>query len=307
LNTNLPTHQRQQQVAVQHDPGSSIAALMQRREQIQILLKKVLKPSVHYDKTPGTDSKRMTLLKPGVEIILSTFMLRPIMRTQQTDLPGGHREYRCDIEIISSTGEIVSSGVGSCSTMESKYRWRYQDRACPKCGAPAIKKAKPEPGKVDRGFYCWDKLGGCGARFGPNDRSITDQKGGKVENPDISDQYNTVLKMAAKRALTHATLLATAASDMFDTEDEEPEVAGPQYEEPEDRPAPKPRMTQREELLQAVKAAAQALTDSGKEKEFLSGLIEAAGIAKPRTWDDLNDKDLKTILHAFRRAMEEQQ
>jgi hypothetical protein len=306
LNTNLPTHQRQQQVAVQHDFGSSIAALKHRHDQIQKILDKkngLMKEGVHYGKTPGTNDNRKTLLKPGVELILSFFMLRPLMQITQVDLPDGHREYRCDVEILSSGGEVVSSGVGSCSTMESKYRWRYQDRACPKCGAPAIKKAKPEPGKVDRGFYCWDKLGGCGARFGPNDRSITDQKGGKVVNPDLADQYNTVLKMAAKRALTHATLLATACSDMFETEEEQPEVAEPQYAEPEDRPAPKPRMSQREELLQAVKVAAQALTEAGKEKEFMTGLVEAAGIARPSKWDDLNDKDLKTILKSFQDAL----
>ena len=37
----------------------------------------------------------------------------------------------------------------------------------------------------------------------------------KGENPDIADCYNTVLKMAYKRALVAATLNATAASDIF--------------------------------------------------------------------------------------------
>ena len=41
-------------------------------------------------------------------------------------------------------------------------------------------------------------------------------KGGeKVENDNPADCYNTVLKMAKKRALVDAVLTATAASDIF--------------------------------------------------------------------------------------------
>lgn len=59
------------------------------------------------------------------------------------------------------------------------------------------------------------------------------RKGGS-ENPDIADVYNTVLKMAMKRALVHATLNTTAASDMF-TQDVEDMSFGA---EPAPAPAP---------------------------------------------------------------------
>ena len=36
-----------------------------------------------------------------------------------------------------------------------------------------------------------------------------------VENPDIADVYNTVLKMAKKRAHVDATLTVTGAADLF--------------------------------------------------------------------------------------------
>lgn len=47
--------------------------------------------------------------------------------------------------------------------------------------------------------------------------------GKQIDNPDIADQYNTVLKMAKKRALIDATITACAASDIFtqDLEDME--------------------------------------------------------------------------------------
>jgi hypothetical protein len=54
------------------------------------------------------------------------------------------------------------------------------------------------------------------------------QAAGRVENADLADTYNTVLKMAKKRALVDATLTATAASDIFNQDLEDytpPEVA----------------------------------------------------------------------------------
>lgn len=38
---------------------------------------------------------------------------------------------------------------------------------------------------------------------------------GKIENPDIADTYNTVMKIAKKRALVDAVITATATSDIF--------------------------------------------------------------------------------------------
>ncbi len=53
------------------------------------------------------------------------------------------------------------------------------------------------------------------------DHRIVGQEVGRKENPDIADTYNTVLKMAKKRAFVDASLTATAASDIFtqDVED----------------------------------------------------------------------------------------
>jgi hypothetical protein len=50
----------------------------------------------------------------------------------------------------------------------------------------------------------------------------------RVENPDIADCYNTVLKIAKKRAHVDAMLTATAASDIFtheEIEDDEESVS----------------------------------------------------------------------------------
>ena len=65
------------------------------------------------------------------------------------------------------------------------------------------------------GWLCYKNKGGCGAKFDVNDPAITAQQVGRVINPDIPDQINTIQKMAQKRALIGTTLLAVNASEFF--------------------------------------------------------------------------------------------
>jgi hypothetical protein len=81
--------------------------------------------------------------------------------------------------------------------------------------------------------------GGCNANFNPGDPAVEGQQTGKVENPDIADTYNTVLKMAKKRAHVDAILTATAASDIFTQDiDERAEEAAHAAEPPRDPDLP---------------------------------------------------------------------
>jgi hypothetical protein len=155
-----------------------------------------------------------------------TFRLAPIVQVQARDLDEVHREYqvRCTLVHI-PTGRIYGEGVGLCSTLESRYRYRYAERTCPRCGHATIIRGRAEYGG---GFVCYQRKGGCGAKFHAQDPTIINQQVGKIENPDIADTYNTVLKMAKKRALIDATLTATAASDIFTQDLEDLSSAGPE-------------------------------------------------------------------------------
>lgn len=180
---------------------------------IQELMAKVMKADEHYGIIPGT-GKKPSLLKPGAEKICFIFRLEPEYTIERHELPEGHREFNvtCTLRQIGS-GIKVGEGVGSCSTMETKYRYRnvadyeIQDTPIPK----DAKEKKAEYRKQGFGMkqidgqWHWVKY--------------TNTE--KAENPDIADVYNTVLKMAKKRAYVDATLTATAASDFFtqDVED----------------------------------------------------------------------------------------
>jgi len=172
---------------------------------IQELIEKVMKQDEHYGIIPGTN--KPTLYKAGAEKLGFTFRLAPKFSIDYKDLQEGHREYiiTCSLTHI-NTGCLIGEGLGSCATLESKYRYRDDIEDTGENLPKDYKEKKQEykkqglvAKKID-GVWKWLKING------------------KKENLDIADQYNTVLKMAKKRAHIDAMLTATAASDIFSQE-----------------------------------------------------------------------------------------
>jgi hypothetical protein len=168
------------------------------------------------------------------------FRLAPEFDETIIELPNGHREYRVKCRLIHiPTGNLVGTAAATCSTMEAKYRYRGGARKCPQCGKEAIKKSKFPPRdkpNAQPGYYCFAKVGGCGANFDADDQDIIGQSETKSENPDLADTYNTVQQIAQKRALLAATKTATGASNLF-TQDMEDHVQPGEHEHdmPDDR------------------------------------------------------------------------
>jgi hypothetical protein len=229
----------------------SIDALVIRRQKTVEALDRVMTEGVHYGVIPGTGNKP-SLYKAGAEVLAMTFGLAPVFQIRRADLAGGHREYEitCQLRHV-PTGALLGEGVGSCSTMESKYRWRRGERKCPTCNAPAIMRSKFVDKETNAaGWYCYDKRGGCGAQFPHNAPAIVEQVSGRVENPDIADTYNTVLKMAKKRAQVDATLTAVGASDLLTQDLEDLHDAGDDHAAPrqaDEKPASKAKPAKAEE------------------------------------------------------------
>lgn len=228
----------------------SIAEARQRFEIVHQFVRDVMHPGADFGVIPGANSKP-TLLKPGAEKLCTLFALRvedPELVERLEDWTGEAHGgepffYYLVRQRLTRNGEIIASQLGSCNSRESKYRYRNSDRVCPECGKPAIKKSKfpprDNPGAAP-GWYCHAKAGGCGANFDADEPSITTQVTGKVANPDVADQVNTILKMAQKRALVAAALVATNASELFtqDLEDmpgHEVEIE-PIQQQPQERP-----------------------------------------------------------------------
>jgi hypothetical protein len=217
---------------VQYEEIGSPLAVETVKHQIQVIqqvMRDAMVKDTHYGVVPGCGDKP-TLLKAGAEKLSLTFRLAPTYVVTKTELGAGHREYevRCTLTHI-PTDKVFGEGVGICSSHESKYRYRKAERVCPKCSKDTIIKGREEYGG---GWLCFAKKGGCGAKFKDDDEKITGQQVGRIDNPDIADIFNTILKMAKKRAHVDAVLTATAASDIFaqDLEDLPKEVV------PEERP-----------------------------------------------------------------------
>ncbi|MCL2632336.1 MAG: hypothetical protein FWD45_04555, partial [Coriobacteriia bacterium] len=204
---------------------------------IQQVMEAVMKEGEHYGVIPGTSSKP-TLLQPGAQKLLLTFNFAPRYEVEMRDLENSHREYevRC-ILTMRQSGQFVGEGVGICSTMESKYRYR---------GAELEDTEADVPKEYWTARSAGDK-GRMQALLGGKNRTTSKRpdgswgifiKGERKENPDIADTYNTVLKMSKKRALVDAVLTATAASDIFtqDLEDmgemRQPEAVAPKPQTP---------------------------------------------------------------------------
>jgi hypothetical protein len=215
----------------QHFGEMTVQHIVDRKRKIVEVMNAVMVDGEHYGKIPGCGDKP-TLYKAGAEVLSTTFGLSPSFEIIEVNSPGGHREYRitCTLKHI-ATGAVLGEGVGTCSTMESKYRWRKGERKCPSCGKSAIIKGKAEYGG---GWLCFPKKDGCGTKWRDGDKAIEGQESGRVENPDIADVYNTVLKIAKKRALVDCTLTAVGASDLLAQDLEDLPAGTPEYHDPAD-------------------------------------------------------------------------
>jgi hypothetical protein len=207
----------------------SVEEIVGQKDKIVQIMQSVMKKDVHYGVIPGT--QKPTLLKPGAEAINVALRLAPHYESDKTFHEGGHLTVSvvCSLRHI-PTDLVVATGEGLCSSYEKKYAVRKAQRKCPECGEPQIRKSKFPPKDAPRGtapgWYCWKKEGGCGAEFAADDQRIAGQEEeGTMPNPDLPDTWNTVLKMADKRALIAAVLNGTAASDVF-TQDVEDKVGG---------------------------------------------------------------------------------
>lgn len=205
----------------------SIDSLLGQVKLIQNVMEKVMKKDEHFGTIPGT--KKPTLLKPGAEKLCLTFRLDPdyqiIREVREKDFIA--YTVKCGLTHI-PTGQNIASGIGSCNSRESKYRYRFIEEST---GVPVPKKYwdardKGDNKEMKRALQVPNKTGEMRAAKIEGQWVIAISE--KVENDNPWDLDNTIIKMACKRALVAATLNATAASDIFaqDLEDMPPEVIG---------------------------------------------------------------------------------
>ncbi len=240
-------------------PAMSMEVALARRAAIVDFTRRIMVKDQDFGEIPGTN--KPTLLKPGAEKLCNFFGLEPEFTPIVEDLDwtgvqhGGeifcYARYRCR---LLREGRVVGVGEGSCNSWEAKYRYRWvaeeqvpdhSDRTClPKRGVRrtlcefdfAIERAETT-GTYGKPAEHWQRFRDAirtGAarqveKFTRRGKSVAweidvDTALYRIPNPDVADAVNTVQKMAQKRALVAATLIATSASEFFtqDMEDADP-------------------------------------------------------------------------------------
>lgn len=202
---------------VRFEPGRTLTPVMNlqlaksRLAEFQKFVSEYMVLGEDYGQIPGTP--KPTLYKPGADKLCELYGLSDSYRVidRLVDFDRGLFDYEIECT-LSRDAVVIATGLGSCSSFEGKYRWRDSKYKCPECQKETIIKGKEEYGG---GWLCFQKKGGCNAKFDVDDQRIVGQTMGQVENDDIATLKNTILKMAKKRAKVDAVLAATRSSGVF--------------------------------------------------------------------------------------------
>jgi len=203
-------------------PMLSIDEAVARYNSVVEFTKRVMKPDKDFGIIPGTD--KPTLLKPGAEKLCSLFGLAPEfdMVDEITNFDKGIFYYRYKCKLLRNNC-IIATGEGSANSMEKKYRYRYINEN----KATAEEKSTALRTEIKKGKY-------------------GNYKVYVVENKEPFDLINTLQKMAQKRALVAATLIAANASEFFTQDIEDITIIDAEFtEETYEHENPKPNVKQK--------------------------------------------------------------
>ena len=197
----------------------SVSDVLAQVAKIQHIMKSVMHEGEHYGIIPGC--KKPSLYKPGAEKIGFVFRLVPRFIVERIDYDNGHREYMVTCDLYHGTlDRFAGSGVGSCSTLETKYRYRSGPKEFTGQAVPQDywTQRKTDP------VAAMKSIGGPGHTTAKNPETGQWEvciQGERVEYEDPADYWNTALKMAKKRAHNDAIITGTAAGDIFTQEAED--------------------------------------------------------------------------------------
>lgn len=157
-------------VAIQAD------VLLARRQSVERVVKEVMVPGVHFGEIPGVKGK--SLLKPGTEILAASFQLGIDYEIETIPDDDGRRYVVKALITHQPTGAYLGSGMGECSTNETKWKWRgAHDKEVADTQADRRRKKYTKDGRE-----YWQV------------------------RQEVADVGNTVLKQACKRAAADAVL-----------------------------------------------------------------------------------------------------
>lgn len=280
--------EKRQSVADRYKPVLSIKESIDRFEEIKRYVKAAMIEGEDYGHVPGVE--KPFLFQAGAQKLCVLFGYVPRYETEVEieDWSGAkfaeplyYYRYRC---ILERDGAPVGQGIGSASSWESKYRYRWvsASEVPPAYKGPLDRgELKTRDGSITEFAFAIDKAETNGQYGKPAEywakwqaaiesgeaRKIERKtKSGKkmdayemgapvfrVPNPDIADVINTVQKMGLKRSLVGSTISATGLSALF-SQDEDSGALEPTPERREEtKQEPRSKVIVDEELEALIK------------------------------------------------------
>jgi hypothetical protein len=228
-------------------PVMQMQQAVERYDTVLAFTKQIMKDGIDYGTIPGVD--KPALKKPGAEKLCAFFGLTPrfLVVKELEDWSGeSHRGeaffyywYKCQLY---RGDQLIAESDGSCNSRESKYRYRWVTEEQLSVGAHKVALVA-RGGHITEFDFAIEKSE-TGGRYGKPETywqqfrdAITsgaarkvlkksrdgrefdaweiDTTQYRVPNPDVADQVNPILKMAQKRALIAAVLIACNASEYY--------------------------------------------------------------------------------------------
>ncbi len=307
-------------------PAMSVQDAMLRRKQINEVVAGIMVEDKDYGTIPGTQKPK--LYKPGAEKLTTFFGLAVTFINEgkeerwDDDDPLFYYMEKCQLH---KGNMLIAEASGSANSREDRYRWRWttdkakanEERVATRVSTIGhfrwqIEKAETS-GKYGKPQEYWDKFTEAEkdgtlkvsqkTQAWKNNETAEFNEIETVEyripNPDIFTLVNTILKMAQKRALVAATLIACDASEFF-TQDLEDGVTEIKKEQPPEQTPKKKKSsagdpsTHALNLLDDKNATDADLTTAfwqlGRSMrmndDYLTGLVQESASEDGTNWRD---------------------
>lgn len=267
------------------DLGNRFAAMKEQQKLIQAFFKEVMVPNQDYGIIPGTD--KPCLLKSGAEKMCEFYGYAPLLKEVKDEYSeDGHLDVTVTMQLVSKrTGDVIAEGIGMCSSRESKYayRWVFEDDVPAHLDKNVLKKQQKKSRKTGKPFIMY-----------------------QVPNEDLPSIWNTVVKMAKKRAFVDVALSATRSSGLFTQDMEEMQnwakAIDVEFVTEEKRPTPQPKTSPKFKPAAAKPTVleSKALQDLYKTAQEVdikpASLQNMAKVRFGKTLEQLNDQEVESIL-----------
>lgn len=257
-----------------------MADMKMKYNAVQEFFKEVMVKDEDFGVIPGT--QKPSLYKPGAEKLCELYGFAALVKskTEERDFDTGFYRVEFVLQMVHrSSGVVVGEGVGECSTYESKYRYRWVSE-------------NKIPRHLDKEDLLYEEKEGQYGAY----------KQYRIPNEDLHSQWNTILKMAYKRAYVGLTLQCTRSSGIFTQDEAEMD----EYANVPDEDRKKPRGRAANASSGRYQSGAQqgggrSSSGGAAQKNRVLGLMKQQGL----DWNGLADEATEALGRPIKKVIQD--